>query len=175
MKRKLLAVALPITLALGVGCSNKDVAEDKKTDSLQVADKDIQEVSKGKEKSETNAEKEYKSKLNSLLADVTKQAPELSAILTSDKPLIEKANEYMEKSEPLKETSDKISALDPGEKYKDVHTTVQKAMYKLKSGTMVIGQGLNLKDDSLVKSGAESMEESSKLLFEADTKLKEIK
>lgn len=37
MKRKVLAVALPFTLALGVGCSNKDVTEEKKTDSLQVA------------------------------------------------------------------------------------------------------------------------------------------
>ncbi|WP_439741194.1 hypothetical protein [Bacillus pseudomycoides] len=36
MKRKILAVALPITLALGVGCS-KDNVEEKKTDSLQVA------------------------------------------------------------------------------------------------------------------------------------------
>ncbi|EEM01587.1 hypothetical protein bpmyx0001_31460 [Bacillus pseudomycoides DSM 12442] len=35
MKRKILAVALPITLALGVGCS-KDNVEEKKTDSLKV-------------------------------------------------------------------------------------------------------------------------------------------
>ncbi|PEK22828.1 hypothetical protein CN568_18500 [Bacillus pseudomycoides] len=36
MKRKLLAVALPVMLISGVGCS-KDNAEKKKTDSLQVA------------------------------------------------------------------------------------------------------------------------------------------
>ncbi|MEK4707089.1 hypothetical protein [Bacillus sp. FSL R10-2780] len=35
MKRKLLAVALPIMLVAGVGCS-KDNAKKKKTDSLQV-------------------------------------------------------------------------------------------------------------------------------------------
>ncbi|AJH16867.1 hypothetical protein ACFVV6_24455 [Bacillus mycoides] len=40
MKRKVLAVALPITLALAVGCSNKDVAEEKKTDSLKVSETD---------------------------------------------------------------------------------------------------------------------------------------
>ncbi|MBJ8030287.1 hypothetical protein [Bacillus cereus group sp. N21] len=36
MKRKLLAVALPVMLISGVGCS-KDNAEKKKTGSLQVA------------------------------------------------------------------------------------------------------------------------------------------
>ncbi|PHE64177.1 hypothetical protein COF68_04840 [Bacillus toyonensis] len=43
MKRKVLAVALPITLALSVGCSNKDVAEEKKTDSLKVSESDSKE------------------------------------------------------------------------------------------------------------------------------------
>ncbi|MGF2716201.1 hypothetical protein ACQUY5_28885 [Bacillus cereus] len=38
MKRKILAVALPLTLALGVGCSNKDVAEGKKTDEVKAED-----------------------------------------------------------------------------------------------------------------------------------------
>ncbi|MRB31273.1 hypothetical protein GH891_32470, partial [Bacillus thuringiensis] len=37
MKRKVLAVALPITLALGVGCS-KDSSEESKTDSIKVED-----------------------------------------------------------------------------------------------------------------------------------------
>ncbi len=181
MKRKLLAVVLPIMLVAGVGCSNKDVAEDKKTDSLQVAEADSQEVSKGKEKSgnkdvsETKAEKEYNSKLNSLLEDITKQALELSDILTSDKPIIEKADAYREKSEPMQETADKLSELDPGEKYKDVQSTVQDAMYNAKTGTILIGQGLNLKDETLVQKGSESMDKVSKLLLEVDKKLKAIK
>lgn len=37
MKHKILTVVLPITLALGVGCS-KDVSETKKTDSIKVAE-----------------------------------------------------------------------------------------------------------------------------------------
>ncbi len=181
MKRKLLAVVLPIMLVAGVGCSNKDVAEDKKTDSLQVAEADSQEVSKGKEKSgnkdvsETKAEKEYNSKLNSLLEDITKQALELSDILTSDKPIIEKADAYREKSKPMQETADKLSELDPGEKYKDVQSTVQDAMYNAKTGTILIGQGLNLKDETLVQKGSESMDKVSKLLLEVDKKLKAIK
>lgn len=181
MKRKLLAVTLPILLVAGVGCSNKDVTEEKKTDSLQVAEADSQEVSKVKEKSgnkdvsETKVEKEYKSKLNSLLEDITKQALELSDILTSDKPIIEKADAYREKSEPMQETADKLSELDPGEKYKDVQSTVKDAMYNAKTGTILIGQGLNLKAEDLVQKGSEKMEKVSNLLLEVDKKLKAIK
>lgn len=43
MKRKVLAMTLPLTLSLGVGCS-KDNAEEKKTDSLKVAESDNKKV-----------------------------------------------------------------------------------------------------------------------------------
>lgn len=181
MKRKLLAVALPIMLVAGVGCSNKDVAEDKKTDSLQVAEADSQEVSKGKEKSdnqkvsETKAEKEYKGKLNALLEDLTKQALELSDVLNNDKTVHDKAPEYIEKSEHLKKTADKLIELDPGEKYADVQNTVKDAMYEAKAGTLLIAQGLNLKAEDLVQQGSEKMEKVSKLLLEVDKKLKALK
>ncbi|MED0990308.1 MULTISPECIES: hypothetical protein [Bacillus cereus group] len=36
MKRKLLALVVPVMLLSGVGCSSKDVAEEKEDDSLQV-------------------------------------------------------------------------------------------------------------------------------------------
>ncbi|MGQ4672151.1 hypothetical protein ACUIJ5_29870 (plasmid) [Bacillus toyonensis] len=48
MKRKLLAVALPVMLMSGVGCASKDVAEEKKEDSVKVAD--YKETEKEKEK-----------------------------------------------------------------------------------------------------------------------------
>ncbi|MFF2341113.1 DUF7018 domain-containing (lipo)protein [Bacillus mycoides] len=181
MKRKLLTVALPIMLVAGVGCSNKDVAEDKKTDSLQVAEADSQKVSKGKEKSdnqkvsETKAEKEYKGKLNALLEDLTKQALELSDVLNNDKTVHDKAPEYIEKSEHLKKTADKLIELDPGEKYADVQNTVKDAMYEAKAGTLLIAQGLNLKAEDLVQKGSEKMEKVSKLLLEVDKKLKALK
>ncbi len=38
MKRKILTVVLPITLALGVGCS-ADISKTKKTDSIKVAER----------------------------------------------------------------------------------------------------------------------------------------
>ncbi|EMY5504306.1 MULTISPECIES: hypothetical protein [Bacillus] len=37
MKRKLLSLVVPIMSLSGIACSSKDVAEEKKTDSLQVA------------------------------------------------------------------------------------------------------------------------------------------
>lgn len=48
MKRKLLEVALPVMLMSGVGCASKDIAEEKKEDSVKVAD--YKETEKEKEK-----------------------------------------------------------------------------------------------------------------------------
>lgn len=171
MKRKLLAVALPITLALGVGCSNKDVAEDKKTDSLQVADKDIQEVSNDKRK----AEKEYKSKLNSLLEDLTKEALVLNDVITSSKPIEEKEKEYKEKSKTMYDISEKMVALDPGDKYRDVQSIVNEVTYAVKGGLSSTKNGLIAKDEGIVHQGADYFKKVSELLVDLDKKMKEVK
>ncbi|ENQ3108581.1 hypothetical protein SAMN04488168_101430 [Bacillus sp. 491mf] len=172
MKRKLLAVTLPILLVAGVGCS-KDSSETK-TDSLKSAETGSQEVSKSKA-TETNVEKEYKSNLNSLLSDITKQAQELTTILTSDKPFEEKEKEYMKKSDIMSDTADKVIALEPGEKYTNVHIDIKGAMLQLKTGTLLIRSGMNMKNDEFVHKGGEETEKASKMLIEADKKFKEIK
>ncbi|AIK40589.1 MULTISPECIES: DUF7018 domain-containing (lipo)protein [Bacillus] len=167
MKRKLLAVALPIMLVAGVGCS-KDASESK-TDSLEVAETDNQEVSNSK------AEKEYKSKLNSLMKDITKESLVLKEVITSDKSIKEKEEEYREKSKALLEITDKVIELDPGKKYNDVQNTVKDAMYELKGGISSTKNGLIMKDKGVVQQGADSFTKASDLLLEADKKMKNIK
>lgn len=177
--KKLVGLAIPVMLLLG-GCGT-DKAEEKKTDSIKVSEESSKEVSKtdsketSKVKAESQAEKEYKTKLNSLMADLTKQAQVLNGIINSGKQAQEIATEYTNNSDPMLETADKLSALDPGEKYKDVQDTVQKAMFKLKSGTLTTKTGLNLKNADLVKQGGETTQEASTLIFEVDKKMKETK
>ncbi|MBJ7986946.1 MULTISPECIES: DUF7018 domain-containing (lipo)protein [Bacillus cereus group] len=167
MKRKILAVALPIMLVAGVGCS-KDSSESK-TDSLEVAETKNEEVSNSK------AEKEYKSKLNALMKDITKESKVLKEVTTSDKSIKEKEEEFREKSKALQEVTDKVIELDSGKKYYDVHSTVKDAMYELKGGVNSTKNGLIMKDKGVVQQGADSFTKASELLVEADKKMKNIK
>ncbi|PED70603.1 hypothetical protein CN680_23935 [Bacillus pseudomycoides] len=183
--KKLVSLALPIMLVagIGVGCT-KDKAEENETDRLKAADEKIdkkyEEASKVKtdekyrDSSKANAEKEYISKLNSLMGDFTKQATELNQILVSDKPIVEKRKEFDEKKEVFTKTNDKIIALDPGDKYKEVHNMIKDAMYEATKGALMVNSGLNLKSEDLVRDGGEMMTKSSNLLFEADKKMKEL-
>ncbi|CAI8963787.1 MULTISPECIES: DUF7018 domain-containing (lipo)protein [Bacillus] len=166
--KKLVGLALPIMLLAGVGC-NKDSVEEKKTDNLQVSEEKSQDVSKVK------AEKEYKSKLNSLMKDITKESLELNEILNSTKPIEEKDTEFREKSHAIYETAEKLVALDPGDKYLDVQNTVKEVTYALREGVSSIRNGLTMRDGSVVQQGGESMDKASKLIFEVDKKLKETK
>lgn len=71
MKRNVLPLTLPIMLVSGVGCASKDVAQEKKTDSIQVAEKDIAKVTEvGKE-----CVQQYTG-----LQDLVKKAPSLLTV-----------------------------------------------------------------------------------------------
>ncbi|MDC2864385.1 hypothetical protein [Bacillus sp. BP-3] len=175
---KLVTLALPFMLLTGVvGCSN-DKAEEKKSDSLKVSEEkktDTSKTSKKVDNSKLQVEKEYKSNLNSLMGEFTKQAVELNEILASDKNRIEKRNEFDTKSDIFQKTADKIIALDPGEKYKEVHSIIKDAMLSSKQGSLLINSGINLKDDKMIHDGGETMTKASQQLAEADKKLKEMK
>ncbi|MEC2463891.1 hypothetical protein P9X10_03090 [Bacillus cereus] len=119
MKRKVLAVALPFTLALGVGCS-KDSSEESKTDNIKV--EDYKTTSSTKEDSlkdaETKKEEADKGKFMKVVdEEMDKEAlvqnPKLSKE-TTDK---EKANGTM--SESKKELVDYQNKVNEGfEKFK---------------------------------------------------------
>ncbi|WP_459499914.1 hypothetical protein [Bacillus sp. C1] len=186
---KLISLAIPFMLLTGCGTDSAEKkadtkvevkAEEKKTDSLQVSEEkksDSSNVAKAKSQDDAKvkAEKEYKSKLNSLMGDFTKQIQELNDIVASDKSVIDKGTEFNEKKDAFTKTTEKIITLDPGDKYKDVHSILQDAMYSAKTGALTVDGGLILKDENLVHQGGESMTKASKLLLEVDKKLKETK
>ncbi|PFZ13154.1 hypothetical protein COL60_03315 [Bacillus pseudomycoides] len=163
--KKLVALALPIMLVAGVGCS-KDNAEEKKTDSLEVSETGSQEVSKSK------TEKEYKKEANSLLNDMEKQISVLTKIVDSDKPLEKKDTEYREKSKAMAEIIGKMRDLDPEYKYPDLQNKLREVIELVNSSISSTQNGFVGNDIKLVHDGRKPMTDATKLIGEVKKKLK---
>ncbi|MEH6849447.1 hypothetical protein [Bacillus pseudomycoides] len=188
--KKLVSLALPIMLVsvIGTGCLQEKIDEDV-TAELKAADEKIDKKyekkneearkaetdEKAKDPANVKAEKEYKVKLNSLMGEYTSQINKLHQILANDKPVAEKSGEYHKESEVFTAITDKVIALDPGEKYKEVHILMKGAMSETAQGVLMIDSGLALKSDDLIHKGGETLTNASNKMFEADKKMKEIR
>ncbi|MRB31115.1 tungsten formylmethanofuran dehydrogenase, partial [Bacillus thuringiensis] len=109
MKRKLLALAIPMLLvtSIGVGCSAKEKQVDPKVSIEQ------------------NKKEDYKENLAYLMKDLSEQSKVVSDILTSKKSVEEKQKEFETASKDLLAIGDKVKALNASDKYKDVQLTME--------------------------------------------------
>ncbi|ENQ3108580.1 hypothetical protein SAMN04488168_101429 [Bacillus sp. 491mf] len=153
--KRLVTLAIPTMLLLG-GCAT-DKAETKAKDSKVVEEK-----------------KDYKMEMAYLMKDLSEQSMAIQGILTSETSIDEKAVEFKEKSAPLVKTANKLQKLEPGEKYKDVHATLNESMKLVKDSVVKTQEGLDKKDRNLITEGLQLMSNGSKLITEAHNKLKEM-
>ncbi|MBG9688821.1 MULTISPECIES: DUF7018 domain-containing (lipo)protein [Bacillus] len=156
MKRKLLALAIPMLLVTGVGCESNDKKVDSKVEAKQEKKTD------------------YKMDLAYLMKDISEQSIVMNDVLMSKKPVEEKKKEFDEVSKELLAISDKAKKLEPGKKYKDVQETMNTGMGLLEESLKLIGDGLELKDRNLMTQGNETVIKASKKITEAHQMLKDM-
>ncbi|PHE64176.1 hypothetical protein COF68_04835 [Bacillus toyonensis] len=180
MKRKLLAVALPITLVLGVGCS-KDNAEEKKTDSLKVAEKeaeadkkDLETVNKEldklkEEKAELQKEvlkdkvkdnkqdstklktaKEYQAEVESKGMDFAIEVQKVNPIIKKDETLITNHQEVKDQFEKVKVVSKKLQDIKAPEQYEGLQTELKKSLIIYEKSIDKILEGVDELDEGKV-------------------------
>ncbi|PED06496.1 DUF7018 domain-containing (lipo)protein [Bacillus pseudomycoides] len=118
MKRKLLAVALPIVLVAGVGCSNKDVVEEKKTDSVQVA-----------EAKEKVSKEDYPARMSNLDYELKTKMSEITKLSQrKDKDVKSLNKEILKSADELQEVFAKFYKVDPPKEFEEPHKTVIKGI-----------------------------------------------
>ncbi|GLV61700.1 hypothetical protein Bmyc01_03700 [Bacillus mycoides] len=156
MKRKLLALAIPMLLVTGVGCESNDKKVDSKVEAKQEKKTD------------------YKMDLAYLMKDISEQSIVMNDVLMSKKPVEEKKKEFDEVSKELLAISDKVKKLEPGKKYKDVQETMNIGLGLLEESLKSIGDGLELKDRNLMTQGNETVIKASKKIAEAHQMLKDM-
>lgn len=123
---------------------------------------------------EKNKKEDYEENLAYLMKDVSEQSKIVSDILTSQKSVEEKKNEFDLASKDLLETSEKVKKLKHDEKYKDVQFTMDTAMGLLDMSLKLIGDGLELKDRKLIELGNDAVVKASKKINEANEMMKDI-
>lgn len=123
---------------------------------------------------EQNKKEDYEENLAYLMKDVSEQSKIVSDILTSQKSVEEKKNEFDLASKDLLETSEKVKKLKHDEKYKDVQFTMDTAMGLLDMSLKLIGDGLELKDRKLIELGNDAVVKASKKINEANEMMKDI-
>ncbi|MGF2716202.1 DUF7018 domain-containing (lipo)protein [Bacillus cereus] len=180
MKRKLLAVALPITLALGVGCS-KDNAEEKKTDSLKVAEKESEADKKAletvnkeldklkEEKAELQKEvlkdkvkdnkqdssklktvKEYQEEVDKKGIDFAVEVQKVNPIIKKDETLITNHQEVKDQFEKVKVVSKKLQDIKAPEQYEGLQTELKKSLIIYEKSIDKILEGVDELDERKV-------------------------
>ncbi|AFQ29865.1 tungsten formylmethanofuran dehydrogenase [Bacillus thuringiensis] len=159
MKRKLLALAIPMLLvtSIGVGCSAKEKQVDPKVSIEQ------------------NKKEDYKENLAYLMKDLSEQSKVVSDILTSKKSVEEKQKEFETASKDLLAIGDKVKALNASDKYKDVQLTMETAMGLLNMSVLSIKDGFEQKDGNLMSIGNDAIIKASKKIDEANKMMQEIK
>ena len=118
--------------------------------------------------------KDYKMQMAYQMKNISEESKVINDILTSQKPVEEKAKEFKEKSKPLLETAEKVKKLEPGEKYKDVQSLLNESMDLVKESVSQTQDGLDKQDRVLLNQGLQTMSNSSKRIVEAHKKLKEM-
>ncbi|MEC2463893.1 tungsten formylmethanofuran dehydrogenase [Bacillus cereus] len=159
MKRKLVALAIPILLVttLGVGCSVKEKQVDPKVSIEQ------------------NKKEDYKENLAYLMKDLSEQSKVVSDVLTSNKSVEEKQKEFETASKDLLDTATKLKHLQPSDKYKEVQDKVETAMGLLNMSVLSIKDGFEQKDGNLMNIGNDAIIKASKKINEANKMMEEIK
>ena len=163
MRHRLLCVVLPVMLINGVvGCSSKDVSEESKTDSVEVAKKE-----------EDSKIVEYRLNLTNLMNKYASETRKLTEIIKSDKTTGEKAIEYKVASQERNRLTEEIANLETVDRYKESHALLKKAMIASRLSTELIQTGFQTGNAELIRTSAIHSEECSKLIKESNAKMKE--
>ncbi|AFQ29866.1 hypothetical protein P4493_05550 [Bacillus thuringiensis] len=156
MKRKLLALAIPMLLITGVGCESKDKKKD------EVMEASIKQ----------NKKEDYNKNASYLLKEFMEQTEEIDDSLDSWKSMDKKAVKLKELKKPYFELIEKIENLDYALKEDtQLQKDVGRAMFTAKTGIDMIEIGLKDEDKEAVNTSRKDLESASK---SADKIVKEL-
>ncbi|MDF9664609.1 DUF7018 domain-containing (lipo)protein [Bacillus wiedmannii] len=167
MKRKILTVVLPITLALGVGCS-KDVSETKKTDSIKVAE---EKQDDGRLK---NAH-DYKEKVNDVAKEWVNQYQVISDVIAKDPPFATTENEFKTEIGNFKVVTQKMKEIKPPKKYDDLQKELSDAMLMYEDSLTEMVEGLDKGNPETVTQSSKHMDDALKKIKKTIQTIKELK
>ncbi|PGF05391.1 hypothetical protein COM61_02450 [Bacillus toyonensis] len=147
MKRKLLALAIPMLLVTGVGCESKDK---KKDEVLEASVKQ-------------NKKEDYNKNASYLLKEFMEQTKEIDDSLDSWKSMDKKAVKLKELKKPYLELIDRIENLDYTLKEDtQLQKDVARAMLTAKSGLDLVEMGLKDEDKEAVNDYRKDLDSASK-------------
>ncbi|PES62111.1 hypothetical protein CN505_30015 [Bacillus cereus] len=158
MKRKILALIVPVMLLSAAGCVNNQ----KEKEEIKVS-------------IEQNKPEDYPKNLEYLMKDFTDQARDIDNLINSKKSQYKKATEFRELSEPFLDTVDKVKKLEYDQKYFPVRNKVDEAMTYVKAGVDHMQTALSMGDKVSVEIAVDELKTASKLIDEGHKEMKKIK
>ncbi|MGF2716199.1 DUF7018 domain-containing (lipo)protein [Bacillus cereus] len=158
MKRKVLAVVVPVMLFSSVGCVGDWIFEKDR-------DKVVQSVESKVEKKDKKSEEIYPDKLSRLRDNVEVSVMDLKEVFFDYETL--RKEEVDEKISTFKDTTNKLRKLKPSEGYEDVQKEVVKSVDNLDRGLRDRLEGMEKKDSKLIEKAKKTMSDAQEQLHEA--------
>ncbi|MGF2716203.1 DUF7018 domain-containing (lipo)protein [Bacillus cereus] len=167
MKRKVLAVALPVMLMGGVGCASKDVSQEKKTDSVKVSE---EKQDNGRLKSAHD----YKEKVNDIAKEWLNQYNAVTDVVAKDPSFATTEKEFKTEIENVKVVTKKMKDIKPPEKYDNLQKDLSDAMSLYEDSLTEMVGGLDNGNPDTVKQADKHTDEAMKRVSKAIKAIKEL-
>ncbi|AJG74028.1 hypothetical protein AS86_6246 (plasmid) [Bacillus thuringiensis HD1002] len=190
MKRKMLAVVLPLTLALGVGCSNGEDEKKKEEKAnieaeankkaLETVNKELDKLKEEKadlekqtkedkkiDKAKLKTVKEYQQEVDNKGLDFATEVQKVNPIIEKDQTLITNHQEVKEQFDKVKVVSKKLQDIKAPEQYEGLQTELKKSLIIYEKSIDKILEGVDELDENKVTTNINYMFEGLEMFGKA--------